>query len=141
PRGVKRIELIGVEGLPEVRPGDDLGRLIADHASLQSGDVIVVAQKVVSKSEGRLVKLESVTAGDEAVRIAAGLIANPDPRMVQVVLDESVRVLRSERVLITETRHGYVCANSGVVQSNVGSETLAMLQVASEPRARWCESR
>jgi len=138
---VKRIELIGVEGLPEVRPGDDLGRLIADHASLQSGDVIVVAQKVVSKSEGRLVKLESVTAGDEAVRIAAGLIANPDPRMVQVVLDESVRVLRSERVLITETRHGYVCANSGVDHSNVGSDTLALLPVDPDASARRLESR
>jgi len=138
---VKRIELIGVEGLPEVRPGDDLGRLIADHATLQSGDVIVVAQKVVSKSEGRLVKLESVTAGDEAVRIAAGLIANPDPRMVQVVLDESVRVLRSERVLITETRHGYVCANSGVDHSNVGSDTLALLSVDPDASARRLESR
>ena len=138
---MKRIELIGVEGLPEVRPGDDLGRLIADHASLQSGDVIVVAQKVVSKSEGRLVKLESVTAGDEAVRIAAGLIANPDPRMVQVVLDESVRVLRSERVLITETRHGYVCANSGVDHSNVGSDTLALLPVDPDASARRLESR
>ena len=138
---MKRIELIGVEGLPEVRPGDDLGRLIADHASLQSGDVIVVAQKVVSKSEGRLVMLESVTAGDEAVRIAAGLIANPDPRMVQVVLDESVRVLRSERVLITETRHGYVCANSGVDHSNVGSDTLALLPVDPDASARRLESR
>jgi len=138
---VKRIELIGVEGLPEVRPGDDLGRLIADHASLQSGDVVVVAQKVVSKSEGRLVKLESVTAGDEAVRIAARLIANPDPRMVQVVLDESVRVLRSERVLITETRHGYVCANSGVDHSNVGSDTLALLPVDPDASARRLESR
>ncbi|TMG61721.1 MAG: coenzyme F420-0:L-glutamate ligase [Chloroflexi bacterium] len=135
------MELIGVEGLPEVRPGDDLGRLIADHASLQSGDVIVVAQKVVSKSEGRLVKLESVTAGDEAVRIAARLIANPDPRMVQVVLDESVRVLRSERVLITETRHGYVCANSGVDHSNVGSDTLALLPVDPDASARRLWSR
>ena len=101
----------------------------------------MVAQKVVSKSEGRLVKLESVTAGDEAVRIAAGLIANPDPRMVQVVLDESVRVLRSERVLITETRHGYVCANSGVDHSNVGSDTLALLPVDPDASARRLESR
>jgi coenzyme F420-0:L-glutamate ligase/coenzyme F420-1:gamma-L-glutamate ligase len=138
---VKRVELIGVEGLPEVRPGDDLGHLIADHATLQAGDVIVVAQKVVSKSEGRLVKLASVTASDEAVRIAGGLIANPDPRMVQVVLDESVRVLRSERVLITETRHGYVCANSGVDHSNVGSDTLALLPVDPDASAVRLRSR
>lgn len=138
---MKRVELIGVEGLPEVQPGDDLGGLIAGRASLQSGDVLVVAQKVVSKSEGRLVKLASVTAGDEAVRIAPGLIANPDPRMVQVVLDESVRVLRSERVLITETRHGYVCANSGVDHSNVGGDTLALLPVDPDASARRLRAR
>jgi len=96
---VKRIELIGVEGLPEVKPGDDLGELISAHSTLQPGDVLVVAQKVVSKSEGRVVRLEDVIAGDDALRIAAHLIATPDPRMVQVVLDESVRVLRSERIV------------------------------------------
>jgi coenzyme F420-0:L-glutamate ligase / coenzyme F420-1:gamma-L-glutamate ligase len=138
---VKRVELIGVEGLPEVRPGDDLGRLITGHASLQQGDVIVVAQKVVSKSEGRLVRLASVTAGDEALRIAPRLIANPDPRMVQVVLDESVRVLRSERVLIAETRQGYVCANSGVDHSNVGGDTLALLPIDPDASARRLRAR
>jgi coenzyme F420-0:L-glutamate ligase/coenzyme F420-1:gamma-L-glutamate ligase len=124
---VRRIELIGVEGLPEVQPGDDLARLIAEHSKLQSGDVLVVAQKVVSKSEGRLVELSSVTPSEEAERIARLLVAAPDPRMVQVVLDESVRVLRSERVLITETRHGFVAANSGVDHSNVGEGVLALL--------------
>jgi len=124
---VSRLELIAVEGLPEVRPGDDLSRMISEHAALQAGDVVVVAQKVVSKAEGRLVELSHVKAGDEAVRISARLIAKPDPRMVQVVLDESVRVLRSDRVLITETRHGYVCANSGVDHSNVGGADLVTL--------------
>ena len=124
---MRRLELIAVEGLPEVRPGDDLGRMISERATLSAGDIIVVAQKVVSKSEGRLVKLAGVEVSDEAVRISAGLIAKPDPRMVQVVLDESVRVLRSERVLITETRHGYVCANSGVDHSNVGAADVVTL--------------
>ena len=124
---MSRLELIAVEGLPEVRPGDDLSRMISEHAALQAGDVVVVAQKVVSKAEGRLVELSHVKAGDEAVRISARLIAKPDPRMVQVVLDESVRVLRSDRVLITETRHGYVCANSGVDHSNVGGADLVTL--------------
>ena len=101
--------------------------MISEHAALQAGDVVVVAQKVVSKAEGRLVELSGVKAGDEAVRISARLIAKPDPRMVQVVLDESVRVLRSDRVLITETRHGYVCANSGVDHSNVGGADLVTL--------------
>jgi len=125
---VTRLELIAVEGLPEVKPGDDLGKLISSRSALKTGDVLVVAQKVVSKSEGRLVSLDTVTASEEAARIASNLIARPDPRMVQVVLDESVRVLRSHRVLITETRQGFVCANSGVDHSNVpGQNVLTLL--------------
>ena len=123
-----RLELIGVEGLPEVRPGDDLGSLISSRSALKTGDVLVVAQKVVSKSEGRLISLQTVIASEEAVRIAGNLIAEPDPRMVQVILDESVRVLRSHRILITETRHGFVCANSGVDHSNIpGDDVLTLL--------------
>jgi len=125
---VTRLELIAVEGLPEVSPGDDLGALISSKSDLKDGDILVVAQKVVSKSEGRLISLQTVTAGAEAVRIASNLIADPDPRMVQVVLDESVRVLRSHRVLITETPHGFVCANSGVDHSNIpGDDVLTLL--------------
>jgi coenzyme F420-0:L-glutamate ligase/coenzyme F420-1:gamma-L-glutamate ligase len=132
---VKRVELIAVEGLPEVRRGDDLALLIAEHATVQNGDVLVVAQKIVSKAEGRLVQLDSITASDEARRIAPRLIAAPDPRMVQVVLDESVRVLRSDRVLITETHHGFVSANSGVDHSNVGEGVLALLPVDPDASA------
>lgn len=121
------LELFAVEGLPEVHPGDDLGALISSHAKLKAADVLVVAQKVVSKSEGRLRNLDTVIAGDEAKRIAKQLVALPDPRLVQVVLDESVRVLRSQRVLITETRHGFVCANSGVDQSNTGDPGIVTL--------------
>lgn len=125
---MSRVELIGVEGLPEIRVGDDLGDLISARASLVPGDVLVVAQKVISKAEGRLIDLDTVTAGERAVEIAARLIAAPDPRVVQVVLNESVRVLRSERVLITETRHGFICANAGVDHSNVGGRnTLSLL--------------
>ena len=139
---MKRFELIGVDGLPEVRPGDDLGELIATHASFQPGDVIVVAQKVVSKSEGRLIDLKSVTASQEAVDIASRLIAAPDPRMVQVVLDESVRVVRSNRVLITETRHGFVCANGGVDHSNVGGhDMLSLLPVDPDASAAGLRAR
>jgi len=87
----------------------------------------VVAQKVVSKSEGRLRALDSVKASDEAMRIASQLVASPDPRLVQVILDESVRVVRSRRVLITETRQGFVCANGGVDQSNIPGANLVTL--------------
>ena len=139
---MKRLELLGVEGLPEVRPGDDLAELIAARARLEAGDVLVVAQKVVSKAEGRIVDLNDVTAGAEAVQIAGRLVAKPDPRMVQVVLDESVRVLRSERVLITETRHGYVSANSGVDHSNVGGrDTLTLLPLDPDASAARLRAR
>ena len=132
---MKRLELVGVEGLPEVRPGDDLAELIAGHAQLRAGDVLVVAQKIVSKAEGRLIDLQQVSASEEAQRIAPRLIAQPDPRTVQVVLDESVRVLRSERVLITETHHGFVSANSGVDHSNVGAGLLSLLPVDPDASA------
>jgi coenzyme F420-0:L-glutamate ligase/coenzyme F420-1:gamma-L-glutamate ligase len=139
---VTRVELIGVEGLPEVRPGDDLGELIRSKAQVQQGDVLVVAQKVVSKSEGRLVNLQSVVATDEAVRIASRLVAGPDPRMVQVILDESVRVLRSERVLITETRQGFICANGGVDHSNVpGTDEVTLLPEDPDASANTLRNR
>ena len=136
------IQLIPVEGLPEVSAGDDLAQLITAHAELAAHDVLVVAQKVVSKSEGRLVRLSDVSASDEARAIAPRLIAQPDPRVVQVVLDESVRVLRSSRVLITETRHGYVCANAGVDHSNIpGDDTLALLPLDADASARHLRGR
>jgi coenzyme F420-0:L-glutamate ligase/coenzyme F420-1:gamma-L-glutamate ligase len=139
---VTRLELIGVEGLPEVRPGDDLGELIVSRSQFRPGDVIVVAQKVVSKSEGRIVSLQTVTASSEAVRIAADLVAAPDARMVQVILDESVRVLRSQRVLITETRHGFVCANGGVDHSNVpGADEVTLLPEDPDASAERLRSR
>ncbi|MGA8016404.1 MAG: coenzyme F420-0:L-glutamate ligase [Candidatus Dormiibacterota bacterium] len=121
------VELIPVEGLPEVVPGDDLGRLIAEAApGLQNGDVAVVAQKVVSKAEGRLRRLADVAVTPRAHELAARLRA--DPRMVQAVLDESVRVVRDDRVLIVETRHGFVCANAGVDRSNVpGDDVICLL--------------
>ncbi len=121
------LELFAVEGLPEVHPGDNLADLISSRAALKTSDVLVIAQKVVSKSEGKMRDLATVLASHEAERIAKQLIALPDPRLVQVILDESVRVIRSERVLITETRHGFVCANSGVDQSNTGRPDVVTL--------------
>ena len=133
---MNRIELIGVEGLPEVTRGDDLAELISARIKLQAGDAVVVAQKVVSKSEGRMRDLAGVTPSDEAVRLTANLIVEHDPRFIQVVLDECVRVLRTERVLITETRQGYVCANSGVDHSNIpGSDVVMLLPIDPDASA------
>ena len=139
---MRRLELLAVEGLPEINLGDDLADLIGSRTNLMAGDVVVVAQKVVSKAEGRTRNLAEVTAGDEAIRLAPHLVAAPDPRFVQVVLDESVRVLRTERVLITETRHGYVCANSGVDHSNIpGSDVVMLLPIDPDASAERLRTR
>ena len=126
------VRLIGLTGLPEVKPGDNLAACIAEAAArqglaLQDGDVLVVTQKVVSKAEGRLVDLRTVEPSDLARRIAAE--TGKDPRQVEVVLRESRRIVRMDRgVIITETKHGFVCANAGVDFSNVpGQETVALL--------------
>ncbi len=119
------IEIIGVTGLPEVRHGDDLAALIAELARLRDGDVVVVAQKVVSKAEGKVRNLAEVTPGAEARECAERM--RGDPRVIQVILDESVRIVRAERVLITETRHGFICANAGVDHSNVPGEDMVTL--------------
>lgn len=122
---VTRIELFGVSGLPEVRPGADLGRMIADGAQLRDGDVVVVAQKVVSKAEGRVLDLRDVEPGPAAFDYGSRL--DRDPRLIQAILDESVRILRDERVLIVETRQGFVCANAGIDHSNVEGEEVVTL--------------
>ena len=139
---MRHFELIGVDGLPEIVAGDDLAQLIGARISLVAGDIVVVAQKVVSKAEGRTRDLADVTASDEAVRLAPDLVAQPDPRFVQVVLDESVRILRTERVLITQTRHGFVCANSGVDQSNIpGAEVVTLLPIDPDASAEHLRVR
>ncbi len=120
------LSLLPVEGLPEIGRGDDLAELIASRFRLQADDVLVVAQKIVSKAEGRIRRLAGITPGDRAVGLARRLEA--DPRFVQAILDESARIVRSERVLIVETRQGYVCANAGIDHSNVtGDEGEVLL--------------
>lgn len=130
------VELIPVLGLPEIGPGDDLGGLIAQQAApLRPGDVMVVAQKVVSKAEGRIRTLSQVTPSSEAIVLAQRLEA--DARMVQVVLDESTRIVRDDRVLIVETRQGFVCANAGVDRSNVvGADDVCLLPVDCDASAQ-----
>jgi coenzyme F420-0:L-glutamate ligase / coenzyme F420-1:gamma-L-glutamate ligase len=115
------LELVALRGLPMVREGDDIAELIVralGHRELHNGDVIVVAQKIVSKAEGRSIDLASVTPSAEAVRLAAQV--SKDPRLVEVVLSESVRVVRSRpNLIIVQHRLGFVMANAGVDQSNV----------------------
>jgi coenzyme F420-0:L-glutamate ligase/coenzyme F420-1:gamma-L-glutamate ligase len=117
----RSLAVLPVTGIDEVRPGDDLARIIAGRVVLAEGDVVVVTQKIVSKAEGRLVRVDP---------------DDPDDR-VRLVEQESVRVLRRRGdLLVTETRHGFVCANSGVDFSNVASGWAALLPEDSDRSAR-----
>jgi coenzyme F420-0:L-glutamate ligase/coenzyme F420-1:gamma-L-glutamate ligase len=131
-----RLLAVPLPPLPEVRPGDDLGRLAAEAwwrlttedpaLAPQTGDVLVATQKIVSKAEGRIVNLADVEPRPEAVAFAEAW--DKDPRQVEVVLRESVEIVRMERgVIISRTSHGFVCANAGVDASNVGDEDVVTL--------------
>jgi coenzyme F420-0:L-glutamate ligase / coenzyme F420-1:gamma-L-glutamate ligase len=117
------LHAFGVSGMPEVSPGDDIGRLIVDALSklgrgTADGDVFVIAQKIVSKAEGALIALAELSPSPLAERWASEF--GKDPRAVEVVLRESRRIVRMERgIIIAETHHGFVCANAGVDASNV----------------------
>jgi coenzyme F420-0:L-glutamate ligase/coenzyme F420-1:gamma-L-glutamate ligase len=125
------VEILPVMGLPEIEPGTDLASAIlatlrAQHLELEDGDVVVVTQKIVSKAEGCIVSLDSVEPSALARTWAERF--DKDPRVVELALRESKRIVRMERgVLISETRHGLVCANAGVDCSNVGSGRATLL--------------
>src|SRR5262245_56367716 len=135
-----RYEVLAVTDLPEIRPGDDLCQLIVEASRRQGtpllgGDVLVIGQKIVSKAEGRLVRLGDVEPSPAAVSMGAA--RGRDPRLVEVILRESRRIVRMDRgVLITETHHGWVCANAGVDQSNVDRDCVALLPEDSDRSAR-----
>jgi coenzyme F420-0:L-glutamate ligase / coenzyme F420-1:gamma-L-glutamate ligase len=126
--------VFAIPGVPEIAPGADLGRAIADavrsaatpQRSIDPGDVFVVAQKIVSKAEDAVVRLDSVTPSALATEWAAA--TGKDPRVVEIVLAQSKRIVRMDRsVLITETHHGFVCANAGVDASNVQAGWVTVL--------------
>jgi coenzyme F420-0:L-glutamate ligase/coenzyme F420-1:gamma-L-glutamate ligase len=138
------IRIIGLSGIPEIVAGDDLASLIVEslgRANFEAveGDIFVVAQKVVSKAEGRTVRLDSIEPSPFAREWAARF--DKDARMVEVVLGESRRVVRMDRgVIISETRHGFVCANAGVDASNVAGDTVTLLPVDADESARRIRS-
>jgi coenzyme F420-0:L-glutamate ligase/coenzyme F420-1:gamma-L-glutamate ligase len=123
-----------VEGLPELRAGDDLAALIVARVALEDGDVVVVAQKAISKIEGRVVRLDGVTPSARAHEIAGD---EGDPRRVEWILREAKRVVRVRAPLvICETRHGFICASAGVDQSNTPEAgTLVLLPVDPDASA------
>jgi coenzyme F420-0:L-glutamate ligase / coenzyme F420-1:gamma-L-glutamate ligase len=127
----EQLRLFRIPGLPEIRKGQDLAKSVVAAVRkvglrFEEGDVLVVAQKIVSKAEGSVVSLAAVQPSERAQALGAQL--KKDPRAVELVLQESRRILRSERVLITETRHGFVCANAGIDHSNVpGEDNVTLL--------------
>ncbi len=132
------VQVIGLPGLPELEEGDDLATLLAEAAArvggLAEGDVLVVAQKAVSKVEGRVVQLADITPSERAVELAG---VDGDPRHVEVILSESAEVVRSRPpLLISRTRHGFVCASAGVDASNAkGPGTVILLPVDPDASA------
>jgi coenzyme F420-0:L-glutamate ligase/coenzyme F420-1:gamma-L-glutamate ligase len=129
------ISLLPVEGLPEVREGDDLGALVVERVRLEAGDVVVVTQKAVSKAEGRVVSLADVEPSPRARELAG---AESDPRETEVILREAARIVRSRNSLvIAETRQGFVCASAGVDHSNVpAAGTVVLLPLDPDESAR-----
>ena len=134
---MRGLEVLPVEGIPEVQPGDDLPGLVARAAGadLRAGDIVVVTHKIVSKAEGRLVDLRTVEPSALAKCFAARY--GKDARQIEVVLRESRRIVRMDRgLIISETHHGFVCANAGVDASNVpGEDAVCLLPVDPDASA------
>jgi coenzyme F420-0:L-glutamate ligase/coenzyme F420-1:gamma-L-glutamate ligase len=137
------LEVVALQGLPEIRPGDDLAALIAEAAGpdLRTGDVIAIAHKVVSKAEGRIVRLAGVIPGQRALALAAE--HDKDPRLVEVILSETEELVRADAGrFICRTRHGFVCANAGVDASNASEpDSLILLPVDPDGSARALRAR
>jgi coenzyme F420-0:L-glutamate ligase/coenzyme F420-1:gamma-L-glutamate ligase len=134
------IQLLPVIGLPEIREGDDLAALVAELIELEPGDVVVVAQKVVSKVEGRVIRLDELEASAKARELAGD---ERDPREVEAVLREAKRIVRERGPLvIAETHHGFVCASAGVDHSNAPEPgMLVLLPVDPDESARFLRER
>jgi coenzyme F420-0:L-glutamate ligase/coenzyme F420-1:gamma-L-glutamate ligase len=131
----RELRVLPIEGMPEVKEGDRVGKLIAEWAELEAGDVVVISQKIVSKAEGQVRKLSEIVPSVQARELAKRL--GREPELVELVLSESREVLREERVLITETHHGFVCANAGIDTSNLPEDgTVCLLPADPDASAR-----
>jgi coenzyme F420-0:L-glutamate ligase/coenzyme F420-1:gamma-L-glutamate ligase len=132
---MSELRIFPVKGMPEVREGDRIGELIAERVELEPSDVVVISQKIVSKAEGQVRKLSEIGPSERARELARKL--GKEAEFVQLVLSESREVLREERVLITETHHGFVCANAGIDASNLPEDgTVCLLPKDPDGSAR-----
>ncbi|MEM4201940.1 MAG: coenzyme F420-0:L-glutamate ligase [Candidatus Hadarchaeum sp.] len=124
------MQLFAITGIPMAKRGDDIGELIVaaaenQHLRIEDGDVLAVAQTIISKAEGEIVDLRTITPSPSAIEIAKKI--DKDPRMVEVILRQSSEIVRLGHVIITRTKHGFVCANAGVDRSNVDNEHVTLL--------------
>ena len=142
-----RLEVIGIDGLPEIETGFCIGELIVvacikQDTPIIGGDILIVTQKIVSKSEGKLVDLNEINPSSFAKRFSAA--SNRDPRLVELVLRESQNVIRADinrGILITETKHGFICANAGIDSSNIlGDNIVSLLPDNPDESARLIRS-
>ena len=138
----KIISIIGINNLPEIRPKDNLGELIIQKSGMEgtkikNGDILVVTQKLVSKSENRIIKLSTVIPSSKAKTLSTKI--NRDPRLIELILRESTRIVAMDSIrglIITETRHGFICANSGIDSSNIsGEDEVSLLPVDPDSSA------
>lgn len=141
-----KISIYGLEGIPEIKPGDDLPKLIVEAAEKNNigiidDDIIVVSQKIVSKAENRIVRLRDITPSEFAINLAKA--EGKDPRLVEIILREAKRVVKiRDGHIITETRHGFICANSGVDKSNVpGDDVVSLLPLDPDESAKRIRER
>jgi coenzyme F420-0:L-glutamate ligase / coenzyme F420-1:gamma-L-glutamate ligase len=131
----RTIQILPISYIPEIRPNDNLPRILIAAAkkskiTFQQNDILILAQKIISKSENRLIDLATITPSPRAVDLAAASEndrSRKDPRLVELILRESRRIVREHPVLIVETHHGFVCANAGIDQSNIPGETIVSL--------------
>ena len=145
----ENINLIGLEGIPLIKTGDDLPSIILNalkhkNLTLENGDILVIAQTIVSKSLGRIKNLVNIKPSQKAIEIYEKMaplarergLPIKSPELIQAILDESKHVLKTEHVMVVETHHGFVCANAGIDQSNVGSKnSISLLPLDSDKEA------
>ena len=133
----KEVKIIGLESIPEIKTGDDIAKLIVEATEregvgIRSGDIVVVASKIIAKAEGRVIYLDRVVPSKRAIELSN--IVGKDPRLVEIILRESRRVIKATRGhLIVETKHGIVCANAGVDKSNVAGREDIVLTLPIDP--------
>ncbi len=133
------IELIGLEDIPIVDESSDISQIIKDailkqECGLHHGDIILIAETLISKAENNFIKLDELTPSEEAIELAEK--SKKDPKLVQAILDESVEVVRvGPKFIITETKHGFVCANAGIDESNVGEGLATPMPVDADKSA------